>query len=69
MADLNPKTLLIVGSVLLLAGFILPVLMIIHIIDSTFFLNFLAFGASTLGLLIGMVGALSLAVRNRRRDR
>lgn len=69
MNDLNPKILLPVGALLLVIGFVLPILMVMHIISSTFFLNFFAFGSSTLGLLLGMIGVMSLVIRNRHRDR
>jgi hypothetical protein len=67
MAELDPKKLIIIASLLLVIGVVLPILMVMQILESTFFLNFFAFGSSTLGLLLGMIGALSLAVRNRKR--
>jgi uncharacterized membrane protein len=56
MKTLSPKTLLIAGIFLMLAGVILPFLMVIHILESTFFLNFFSFGAQVTGSFMGMIG-------------
>lgn len=60
----HPKYLLIVAVFLLVLGFILPFLMVLHVIPSTFFLNFLAFTSSVAGLFVGIIG---IAVYRRRR--
>ena len=52
----HPERLLAIAVFLLLLGCILPFMMVIHVIKSTFFLNFLSFGASTMGLFIGTIG-------------
>jgi hypothetical protein len=52
----SPRTLLSLGITLMLFGVILPFLMVIHILESTFFLNFLAWGASVAGLAFGTIG-------------
>jgi hypothetical protein len=52
----NPIHILLFAFFLLLIGVILPFLMVIHVIESTFFLNFFAYGSSTLGLMLGVVG-------------
>jgi hypothetical protein len=54
----NPKTLLIVGVFLLLVGVIMPYLMVVHILESTFFLNFLSFGAQVVGSFLGFIGTV-----------
>jgi hypothetical protein len=69
MSDMNPKLLLGIGVPLLLLGFLLPLLMVLQILPSTFFLNFFSYGASFLGLLLGLLGAMSIAVRNRNKRR
>ncbi len=69
MTDLDPKVLLGVGFLLVVAGFVLPMLMVLQIIPSTFFLNFFSYGASLVGLIMGMIGAMSLIARNRNRRR
>ncbi|GAB1470386.1 hypothetical protein MASR2M66_12630 [Chloroflexota bacterium] len=52
----HPRRLLLTAVLLLLFGCIMPFLMVIHVVKSTFFLNFLSFGASMLGFFIGIVG-------------
>ena len=61
----SPKTLLIVGFFLILAGVLLPFLMVIHVLESTFFLNFFAFGAQVTGLFLGFIGTV-MYIRVRR---
>jgi len=57
MGTVNPKRLILIGFFLVLAGAVLPFLMVIQVFESTFFLNFFSFGATMAGLLLGMVGA------------
>ena len=59
------RTLLIMGFVLVVLGVVLPFLMVLKVVESTFFLNFFSFTASTLGLFMGIIGA-SAYVRKKR---
>ena len=52
----SPRLLLSLGLILMLLGIILPFLMVIHVLDSTFFLNFFSWGASVAGLAFGTIG-------------
>ena len=52
----NPRILLSLGLILLFLGFALPLLMVMHVIESTFFLNFFSWGASVAGLALGTIG-------------
>ena len=52
----SPRFLLTFGVILMIAGVILPFLMVIRVIASTFFLNFFSWGMSSLGLSLGVVG-------------
>ena len=62
---MNAKLVLVVGFLLVfLGGVVLPFLMVLHIIESTFFLVFLSFTSSTIGLFLGLIGA-SEFVRKR----
>jgi hypothetical protein len=63
----NPLYVLLIAFGLLLLGFALPALMIMQMLPSTFFLNFFAYGASFLGLMLGFVGAILITTRARRR--
>ena len=60
----SPRFLLILGVILMLLGIILPFLMVIKVLESTFFLNFFAWGASVTGLALGTIG---FAMRSRGR--
>jgi len=57
MGTVNPKRLILIGFFLVLAGAVLPFLMVIQVLESTFLLNFFSFFATMAGLLLGMVGA------------
>lgn len=65
MSRWHPKYLLIVAVFLLVLGFVLPFLMMAQVIPSTFFLNFLAYTSSVIGLFVGMIG---IVVYRRRRE-
>jgi hypothetical protein len=54
----SPKTILIIGVFLMLAGVVFPFLMVIHVLESTFFLNFFSFGAQVAGLFLGFIGSV-----------
>ena len=53
---ISPRFLLSLGLILMLLGVILPFLMVIQLIESTFFLNFFSWGASVAGLAFGTLG-------------
>jgi positive regulator of sigma E activity len=65
MTRWHPKYLLVAAVFLLVLGFLLPFLMILQVIPSTFFLNFLAFTSSVIGLFVGFIG---IAVYRGRRE-
>lgn len=62
----HPGRLIIVGFFLVLVGLILPVLMLLGYVESTLLLGLLAYGASTSGLILGVIGTLTI-VRIRKR--
>jgi hypothetical protein len=53
---ITPRFLLIFGVILMLLGIILPFMMVIRVLESTFFLNFFSWGASVSGLSLGTIG-------------
>ena len=61
----SPRLLLSLGVILLLLGVVLPFLMVMHVLESTFFLNFFSWGASVTGLALGTIG-FALYVRTKR---
>ena len=56
----SPRFLLGVGLIFLLIGWLIPVLIILYVIPSTLFLNFLGWGLSVSGLFLGFIGAAML---------
>jgi len=64
--SINPRFLIPVGFFLVVLGVVIPFLMMIHVLESTFFLNFIAFIASVSGVFFGMLGAAMYRIsRNR----
>jgi len=66
MIDEKPRTLLFIALGLLLFGWVMPFLMVIHVVESTFFLNFLSWGASVSGLYLGVTALASLFRRRKK---
>jgi hypothetical protein len=66
MLRIPPWGLILIGFLLVLAGMVLPFLMVMGLVPSTFFLNFFSYGASFTGLILGVIGA-SLYVRGSRK--
>ena len=64
----QPGRLIAVAIVLLIVGFVLPFLMALRIVESTFFLNFLSFAASVFGLFLGLAGAAVYQGRQKKKD-
>ncbi len=62
---MQPIGMIGIGFLLVLLGFLLPFLMVLQVIQSTFLLNFLSYGSSIAGLFLGFLGA-SAFIRNRR---
>lgn len=54
---MQPGKMIVVGFFLVLIGAVLPFLMMIRTVDSTFFLNAVAFMASVIGMFLGVIGA------------
>ena len=66
MIERNPRLIFVIGFALVLLGAVLPWLMVLHVIKSTFFLNFLAAGASVAGLVLGVIGTAYYVRLHRR---
>ena len=65
---MRPLRLILIGFVLVLLGAVLPFLMVIRVVETSFLLSFLSYGASVGGLFLGLIGAASYVgnVRSRR---
>ena len=67
MMFLTPTKMIMLGFALLVVGFILPFAMVMRALESTLFLNFFAYLASIIGLVLGLLG-LILHTSSQRRD-
>jgi len=61
----SPRFLLSLGLFLMLLGIILPFMMVINVLESTFFWNFFSWWVSVTGLALGVIG-FALYVRTRK---
>ncbi|HNK63940.1 MAG TPA: hypothetical protein PKL78_03425 [Anaerolineales bacterium] len=64
----HPERLVVVAVGMMLFGCVMPFLMVIHVVESTFFLNFLSYTLSVLGLFLGITGVALLRVRQKKND-
>jgi nitric oxide reductase large subunit len=60
--------LIVSGFFLVLAGAVLPFLIVIGMLESTFLLNFVAYAASTIGIFLGVIGTATYVGEQRRQD-
>jgi hypothetical protein len=58
MRWITPRNLIIVGTLMMIAGVVFPLLMVIKVLESTFLLNFVAYISSIIGMMIGIIGAV-----------
>ena len=67
---MEPRKLIAIGLVLVILGVVGPVLMVLELVETTFWLSFLSYGASTCGLILGMTGSAFYArVRIKEKER
>lgn len=66
---MGPKRLIWIAFGLLLAGVILAFLMVMNILESTLFLNFLSFLLSLAGFILGMIGTSLYVAVHRKKDK
>jgi hypothetical protein len=64
--QIHPRTMILVGLVLVVLGFVVPFLMVLKIVEASFALSFLSYGASVVGLLLGLIGAAWYSLSSRR---
>jgi hypothetical protein len=65
---LSPLQMMLIGFVMLVIGFALPFLMVLHLLESTLFLGFVSYLTSFLGLIIGLIGVVMQGRSGRRND-
>ena len=67
MIPFRSKYLIFISLALMLVGYGLTWLMVLRIVESTFFLNFFSYGAMVAGLFLGATG-IATYVRGKRGD-
>ena len=61
--------LIVLGFFMVLAGVILPFLIVMHVLPSTILLNFLAYGVSITGVFLGVIGVAMYVGEERRKSK
>ena len=61
--------MILLGGAMMVVSIILPFLMVMQVLRSTFFLNFLAYGLSVAGIMIGFIGMVTLVKVRRDKDK
>ena len=64
---MSPTVMIVTAFFLMVAGVVLPLLMVIHVVESTFFLNFLSYTVSLIGIFLGTIGVALYSSRRRRK--
>jgi hypothetical protein len=69
MRTIRGEYLILIGFVLVLLGAILPFLMVMQILTSTFFLNFFSYTVSVAGLFMGIAGCAFFVRYHKNKNR
>ena len=67
MSFFTPIRMLVIGGILVLAGVVLPLLMVVKMLESTLFLNFFSYVIGLVGTFLGIAGASLYVKYNRRK--
>jgi len=65
---MKPGRMIFVAFIMVLLGAVLPFLIVIRVLESTWWLNFLAYGVSVGGLFLGIIGTASYMREQNWRD-
>ena len=63
---IQPTKMIVLGFFLVVFGFIGPFLMVLRVVDSSFWLSFLSYTASISGLILGVLGSALYVSRRRK---
>lgn len=58
--------MMVIGVLLMIIGVVLPLLMVIKLLETSFLLGFISYGASLIGMFLAFIGLMSY-VRIRRK--
>lgn len=64
----KPHAFILLALILLVTGAVLPFLMVIGVLPSTFVLNFVTYFASVVGLFLGFIGIAFYVGDARKKD-
>lgn len=65
---MRPNRLFLAGLALVVAGAVLPFLMVIGVLPNSLWLSFLAYISSVAGLFLGILSAAAIFATRRRQD-
>jgi len=68
MRHWSPWKTIILGFIFVTLGAIFPLLMVLQVLESTLFLNFLSFLLSVAGVIIGFIGMTFIVKLHRNKD-
>jgi len=68
MRHWSPWKTIILGFIFVTLGVVFPLLMILQILESTLFLNFLSFLLSVAGVIIGFIGMAFIVKLHRNKE-
>ena len=66
MIRIGSRTIIFIGFILVLLGFLLPLLMVLKVLASTYFFNFFSYTISVLGIFLGLIGSAQFIAEIRR---
>jgi hypothetical protein len=69
MTHIRPRNVILIGFLLVVIGFLVPLLMMIRVIEPSFLLSFLSHGASVAGVFLGLMGTAWYSRLNRNQRR
>ncbi len=64
----GPWKTVLLGFIFVTLGVIFPLLMVLQVLESTLFLNFLSFLLSVAGVIIGFIGMAFIVKLHRNKD-
>lgn len=59
MSKFTPKKMMVAGAILLVLGVVFPFLMVLKMIEPTFWLSFVSHACSVIGMFLGFYGLFS----------
>lgn len=67
MSFFTPVRMIVIGGILVIGAVVLPFLMILDVLESTLFLNFVSYLIGLVGMFLGVAGTALNVKSNRRK--